>query len=180
MSTSAASTTRVRVSRPLWLTVLATFSLLLSIVTTIPQFYYVLYYFHVVVASPHANLLGQVWYWYGTHVDTGALSTDSGTMAGALEDSFMLGPLYFVTAIGLFQRRRWVLQVGLITGAMIGYAILYFVLIYTLDHLRSVTDILTFWLTTSPYIAYPVWLIAALLTRRTLFQGSLPTQIAES
>lgn len=172
MQTRVTARPRTTMQRPYWLTILAGLSLLLSIVTTIPQFYYVLYYTHLVVASPHANFLGQIWYWYGTHVDTGALSTDSGTMAGALEDAFILGPLYFVTALGLWRRRPWVIPVGLITGAMIGYAILYFVLTYTLDHLRSVTDLLTFWLSILPYLVYPIWLIAALLTRRSLFPSS--------
>ena len=48
--------------RPLWLSVLAGFSLLLGMVTTIPQFYYVLFGLHVVPIGPHTNLLGDVWY----------------------------------------------------------------------------------------------------------------------
>lgn len=160
--------------RPVWLSVLAVFSLLLAIVTAIPQFYYVLYYFHLVTTGPGSNLLGQVWGWYGANVDHGALVRDSGTQAGAVEDAFMLGPLYFFTAVGLWRRRSWVIPVGLITGGMILYAILYFILIYTFDHLSSVTDVLTFWVTTMPYLAYPIWLLATVLTRRTLFTATAP------
>lgn len=50
--------------RPLWLSILAGFSLLLGIVTTIPQFYYVLFALHLVTIGPNSNLLGQVWYSY--------------------------------------------------------------------------------------------------------------------
>ena len=50
--------------RPLWLSILAFFSLLLGIVTTIPQFYYVLFALHLVTIGPNSNLLGQVWYSY--------------------------------------------------------------------------------------------------------------------
>lgn len=46
--------------RPLWLSILAGFSLLLGIVTAIPQFYYVLFALHLVSIGPHSNLLGQV------------------------------------------------------------------------------------------------------------------------
>lgn len=167
-SNTATSSTK----RPVWLSVLAGFSLLLAIVTAIPQLYYVLYYFHLVTTGPGSNILGQVWGWYGANVDHGALVRDSGTQAGAVEDAFMLGPLYFVTAIGLWRRRPWVIPVGLITGAMILYAILYFILVYTFSNLSSVTDLLTFWVTTMPYLAYPIWLLATLLTRRTLFTAS--------
>lgn len=45
--------------RPLWLSILAGFSLLLGIVTAIPQFYYVLFALHLVTIGPNSNLLGQ-------------------------------------------------------------------------------------------------------------------------
>src|SRR5579883_2550669 len=89
-SSVATQTATAQRNRPIWLGILAVLYMLLGIVTAIPQFYYVLYYANLVTASPHANLLGQIWYWYATNVDTGALSRDSGTMAGALEDAFML------------------------------------------------------------------------------------------
>jgi len=163
------STATTQGKRPIWLSILAVLYMLLGIVTAIPQLYYVFYYAHLVTASPHANLLGQVWYWYGTNVDTGALSLDSGTMTGALEDAFMLGPLYFITGLGLWQLRSWVRLVGIFTAGGALYAILYFILTYTLDHLASVTDVVTFWATTLPYLALPIWLLVTLLTRKDLF-----------
>ena len=158
--------------RPIWLSILAILYLVLGIVTAIPQLYYVFLYAHLVTASPHANLLGQIWYWYGTSVDTGALSRDSGTMAGALEDAFFLGPLYIASGIGLWGRQAWVRAVGFITAGGGFYAILYFVLTYTLDNATSVKDVLFFWVTVLPYMALPVWLAAALLTRKSLFAAS--------
>jgi hypothetical protein len=163
---TAAPTVR---QRPIWLSILAVLYVLLGIVTGIPQLYYIFYYAGLVTASPHANILGQIWYWYGTQVDTGALSRDSGTMAGALLDAFFLAPLYVASGIGLWGRRTWARPVGLITGGGALYAILYFILTYSLDHLRSVTDLLTFWATTLPYLALPVWLLTTLLVRRDLF-----------
>ncbi len=41
--------------RPLWLSILAGFSLLLGIVTTIPQFYYVLFALHLSPSDPTAT-----------------------------------------------------------------------------------------------------------------------------
>lgn len=174
MATSANTVTPVASATkfPIWLGVLATLYLLLGIVTAIPQLYYVFYYANLVQASPHANILGQIWYWYGTQVDTGALSKDSGTMAGALEDAFFLGPLYLATGIGLWRRFSWVRPVGFITAGGGFYAILYFVLTYTLDHLSSVRDLISFWLPLIPYMALPVWLTVVLLTRRSLFTAS--------
>ena len=155
--------------RPVWLGILAMLYIILGVVTLIPQGYYILFYAHLVTASPHANLLGQVWYWYGTQIDTGALSTDSGTVTGAVEDAFLLGPLYIACGIGLWQRRAWVFPVGMITGGGALYAILYFILTYSFDHLSSVTGLLVFWVTTLPYLALPIWLLSTLLTRRALF-----------
>ena len=82
----------------------------------------------------------------------------------------MLSPLYLVTGIGLLRRRPWVVTVGLITGAMIFYAILYFIFSGTLAQ-RSVdtTGIVTTLLSAVPYLAYPLWLIPTLLLRRSLF-----------
>ncbi len=158
--------------RPVWLGILAALYFLLGVVTFLPQLYYVFYYAGLVTASPHANVLGQVWYWYGTTVDTSALSKDSGTMAGALEDAFLLGPLYLATGVGLWLRSGWVRAVGFITAGGGFYAIMYFILTYTLDHAASVMAVLTFWVTLIPYVALPVWLTVALLTRRTLFTPS--------
>ena len=97
----------------------------------------------------------------------------SGWLAGAIEDAFMLGSLYLVTGIGLLRRRSWVVPVGLITGAMIFYADLYFVLSGTLSQ-RTVdaTSIVTTLLSAVPYLAYPLWLIPTLLVRRSLFAGT--------
>jgi hypothetical protein len=159
----------IQPKRPIWLAILAALYVLLGVVTAIPQLYYIFYYANLVTASPHANLLGQIWYWYGTQVDTGALSKDSGTMAGALLDAFFLGPLYIVTGIGLWGLRAWVRQVGLLTAGGAFYAILYFIFTYTLDHLHSVTNLLVFWATTLPYLALPIWLLATLLAGRDLF-----------
>ena len=167
MATSASVSAQTR--RPIWLSILAVLYVLLGVVTTIPQLYYVLYYAGLVTASAHANVLGQIWYWYGTQVDMGALSRDSGTMAGALLDAFFLGPLYIASGIGLWGRRPWLRQVGLITGGGALYAILYFIFVYTLDNLHSVTNLLTFWATTLPYLALPVWLLTTILRRRDLF-----------
>lgn len=168
-SASVTAVPATQPKRPIWLAILAVLYVLLGIVTAIPQLYYVFYYANLVAASPHANLLGQVWYWYGTQVDTGALSKDSGTMAGALLDAFFLGPLYIASGIGLWGRRPWVRQVGLLTAGGALYAILYFIFVYSLDNLHSVTNLLTFWATTLPYLALPVWLLTTLLVRRDLF-----------
>ncbi len=50
------------------------------------------------------------------------------------------------------------------------YAQLYFLLSYTLDHLRTVSDLVSFWLTLLPYMIYPVWLLVTLLTRPAFFR----------
>src|SRR5579863_315949 len=113
---------------PFWLYILAGFSLLLGIVTAIPQFYYVLFALHLVTIGPHSNPLGQVWFWYILNGDNSYQKVDPGILAGAIEDAFLLGPLYFATGIGLLSHRRWVIPVGLCTGAMIFYAIVGFFL----------------------------------------------------
>jgi hypothetical protein len=171
-STQIASPPRERptvVRRPWWLVVLAAFSLILGIVTAIPQFYYVLFALHLVTIGPHSNPLGQVWFWYILNGDNSYQKVDPGILAGAIEDAFLLGPLYLTTGIGLLARRRWVIPVGLMTGAMIFYAIVGFFLGDIFAGLPSVTNGPSYWLSNLPYLIYPLWLIPALLTRRALF-----------
>jgi len=48
--------------RLLWLSILAGLSLLLGLITTLPQFYWVLFALHLVTIGPNSNLLGQIWY----------------------------------------------------------------------------------------------------------------------
>jgi hypothetical protein len=155
--------------RPLWLSILACFSLLLGIVTTIPQFYYVLFGLHLVPIGPNTNPLGEVWYSYILNGDNSYLKVDSGILAGAVEDAFLLGPLYIATGVGLWLRRPWVIPVGLITGAMIFYAIVGFFLGDIFAGLPSVTNSLSYWASNLPYLAYPLWLVPVLLFRRSLF-----------
>lgn len=157
------------IRRPVWLTILAGFSLLLGIVTTIPQFYYVLFALHLVTIGPNSNLLGQVWYSYILNGDNSYLKVDPGILAGAVEDAFLLGPLYIVTGIGLWQRRSWVIPAGLITGAMIFYAIVGFFLGDIFAGLPSVTNDVSYWASNLPYLVYPLWLVPVLLFRRSLF-----------
>ncbi len=157
--------------RPLWLSILAGFSLLLGIITTIPQFYYVLFALHLVSIGPSSNVLGQIWYSYILNGDNSYLKVDPGILAGAVEDAFLLGPLYFVTGIGLWLRRSWVIPVGLITGAMIFYAIVGFFLGDIFAGLPSVTNAVSYWASNLPYLLYPLWLVPALLFRRSLFLG---------
>ncbi len=160
--------------RPLWLSILACFSLLLGIVTTIPQFYYVLFALHLVTIGPTSNLLGQVWYSYILNGDSRYLQVDAGVLAGAVEDAFLLGPLYVATGLGLWLRRPWVIPVGLITGAMILYAIIGFFLGDIFAGLPSVTNDVSYWASNLPYLLYPLWLIPVLLFRRSLFAGKEP------
>jgi hypothetical protein len=157
--------------RPLWLSILACYSLLLGIITTIPQFYYVLFSFHLVTIGPNSNPLGQIWYTYILNGDNSYQKVDPGTLAGAVEDAFMLGPLYIATGVGLWLRRPWVIPVGLITGAMIFYAIIGFFLGDIFAGLSSVTNDVSFWASNLPYLIYPLWLIPVLLFRRSLFVG---------
>jgi hypothetical protein len=171
-STELAAPARDRLSegrRPWWLVALALYSFLLSLVTAIPQFYYVLYALHLVTIGPHSNPLGQIWYWYNFNGDNNYVKIDSGLLAGAVEDAFLLGPLYFVTGIGLLARRRWVVPVGLMTGAMLFYGTLQLYVGYFFSGFSTLTNAVTFWLTLLPYFIYPFLLIAALLTRGALF-----------
>src|SRR5262249_26598152 len=95
---------------------------------------------------------------------------DARMPAGAIEDAFMLGPLYLVTGIGLLRRRSWVVPVGLVTGAMIFYADLYFIFSGTLaQHTADTTSIVPTLLSAIPYLAYPLWLVPTLLLRRAQF-----------
>ncbi len=155
--------------RPRWLSILAGFSLLLGIVTTIPQFYYVLFALHLVTIGPNSNLLGQVWYAYILNGDNSYQKVDPGILAGAVEDAFLLGPLYIATGVGLWLRKSWVVPVGLMTGAMIFYAIVGFFLGDIFAGLPSVTNSVSYWASNLPYLLYPLWLIPVLLFRRSLF-----------
>ncbi len=155
--------------RLLWLAILACFSLLLGIVTAIPQFYYVLFALHLVTIGPNSNLLGQVWYSYILNGDNSYQKVDPGILAGAVEDAFLLGPLYLATGIGLWLRRPWVIPVGLITGAMIFYAIVGFFLGDIFAGLPSVTNDVSYWVSNLPYLLYPLWLVPVLLFRYSLF-----------
>jgi hypothetical protein len=154
---------------PSWLYVLAGFSLLLGIVTAIPQFYYVLFALHWVSIGPNSNPLGQVWFWYILNGDNSYHKVDPGILAGAIEDAFLLGPLYVATGIGLLTRQRWVIPVGLCTGAMIFYAIVGFFLGDIFSGLNTVTNGVSYWASNLPYLIYPLWLIPTLLLRRSLF-----------
>jgi EXPERA (EXPanded EBP superfamily) len=154
-----------------WLFILAGFSLLLGIITTIPQLYYVLFSMNSQAFSigPNSNLLGQIWYWYILTGDNSYRKMDPGILAGAIEDAFLLGPLYTATGIGLLRRHAWVVPVGLLTGAMIFYAIVGFFLNDIFSGLNTVTNDLSFWASNLPYLIYPLWLIPTLLLRRSLF-----------
>ena len=101
-----------------WYTFLAVYSFILAIITALPQFYYVLFALHWTPIGPNTNPLGEVWYWYILSGDNSYLHVDPGILAGAVEDAFLLGPLYFATGLGLARRRTWVYPVGLITGAI--------------------------------------------------------------
>jgi hypothetical protein len=65
---------------------------------------------------------------------------DPGFLAGAVEDVFLLGPLYIATGVGLWLRRPWVVPVGLMTGATIFYAIIGLVLSDVFAGLPTVTN----------------------------------------
>lgn len=161
-----------QVVRPLAITILAGFSLLLGIVTAIPQLYYVLFAINqqVFPIGPNAsNPLGQVWYWYILNGDNTYRHVNPGVLAGAVEDAFLLGPLYLATGIGLLRRGAWVVPVGLMTGAMIFYAILQFFLGDIFAGLPTVTNSVSYWATNLPYLLYPLWLIPTLLARRAIF-----------
>jgi hypothetical protein len=164
-----ASATTQRTKRPWWLSVLSVYSLLLGVITGIPQFYYVLFAAGLVTIGPHSNPLGQVWYWYILSGDNTYQKVDPGVLAGAIEDAFMLGPLYFVTGIGLWRQSRWVVPVGLIAGAMILYAVIGFFLSDIFAGLPTVTNGVSYWASNLPYLIYPLWLLPTLLFHRSLF-----------
>ncbi|HEX6819985.1 MAG TPA: hypothetical protein VF120_16540 [Ktedonobacterales bacterium] len=169
IETETSAATALKAKRARSLDVLAGFSLLLGIVTAIPQFYYVLFGLHLVPIGPNTNPLGEIWYSYILVGDNSYLKVDPGIFAGAIEDAFLLGPLYLATGIGLLGRRAWVIPVGLMTGAMIFYAIVQFFLGDILGGLTSVTNPWSYWLSNLPYLAYPLWLIPTLLLRRVQF-----------
>jgi hypothetical protein len=149
--------------------------LLLGLVSEIPQLYYVLYRLHLVTIGPHSKLLGQVWYWYNSSGESGFTGKiDPGLYAGAVEDAFMLAPLYLATSIGLIWRRRWVIPVGLIGGAMLFYGTAQTYVGDAFQDFSHVQSQLTYWLSLLPYIVYPLWLIPALLIRHELFEGRHP------
>ncbi len=91
------------------ITILAVYSLLLALVTGIPQLYYVLFALnrHAFPIAPDANPLGAVWYNYilGGH-QSGYLSVESGWLAGAIEDAFMLARCTSSPASGCFGAVR--------------------------------------------------------------------------
>jgi hypothetical protein len=158
-------------TRPLLL--LAGYSLLIGVVTGIPQLYYLLFALNrgAFPIGPNANVLGALWYNYilGGH-QGGYLQVDAGVLTGALEDVFMLTPLYLATGLGLLRLHPWVYSVGLITGAMGLYAILYFFLSDILaQNSFDAADLIATTLSAVPYFAYDVWLLATLLTGRSLF-----------
>lgn len=182
-SAGTATPSAASARRPIWLTVLAVYSVLLGLITFIPQLYYVLFAIdrHLFPIGPHSNPLGEVWYNYilGGH-QGGYLEVDAGTLAGGIEDAFMMGPLYLVTGLGLLRRRPWVVPVGLVTGAMIWYAILYFILSGTLGAHADTTDIVTTLVSSVPYLIYPLWLVPVLLARRSLFVARPTSQDIET
>ena len=155
-----------RPTRTFWYGFLAIYSFVLAIITAIPQFYYVLFALHLVAIGPQANPLGEVWYWYILSGDNSYQHVDPGILAGAVEDAFLLGPLYFATGVGLWQGRRWVYPVGLITGAMILYAIIGFFLGDIFAGLNTVTNGVSYWASNLPYLIYPILLLATLLMGR--------------
>src|SRR5258708_12833336 len=116
-----ATTTEAQTKRPLSLSILAGYSWVLGIITGIPQLYYVLYALHLVTIGPHSNFLGYIWYAYILNGDNSYLHVDPGTPAGAIEDAFLLGPLYFTTGLGPCCRSPWALYVGLMTGPLLFY-----------------------------------------------------------
>ena len=169
MSSDATSQATRPTSGRGWLIFLAVYSLILAVITAIPQFYYVLFAMRLVAIGPHTNPLGEVWYWYILSGDNSYQHVDPGILAGAIEDAFLLGPLYFATGLGLARNRRWVYPVGLMTGAMILYAIIGFFLSDIFGGLITVTNGVSFWATNLPYLVYPILLLATLLPRGRRF-----------
>jgi hypothetical protein len=138
----------------------------------IPELYYVLFGFHLVLIGPHTNPLGEVWYWYNYNGESGHLKPDQGALDCSFNGAFMMGPLYIVTTIGLILRRAWVVPVGLVTGGAISYAIIYFVAGDFHTGLPSVTNVAPYSLTSLPYLVYPFWLVPVLWVRRFLFASA--------
>jgi hypothetical protein len=168
---AASAPTVLAFKRPLVVTIIAGYSLLLGVVTFIPQLYYVLFAINrdVFPIGPNANFLGALWYNYilGGH-QGGYLTVDPGALAGALEDVFLLGPLYISTGIGLLRLSRWAYPVGLLTGAMGLYSILYFFLSGVIGQ-HDTTDLVTTVPSSVPYLAYDIVLLVLVLTRKSLF-----------
>jgi hypothetical protein len=104
----------------------------------------------------HSNPLGEVWYWYIVSGDNTYSKVGPGVLAGAVEDTFLLGPLYLATGVGLLKRSAWAVPVGVITGAMIVYAIVGFFLGDICAGLPTVTNSASYWATNLPYLAYPL------------------------
>lgn len=171
MAATADAPTIAPVRRSLSILVLTVFSFVLAIITGIPQCYYVLSALRLVHIGPDSDPLGQIWYWYILNGEAGYDKIDPGLLAGAVLDSLVLVPLYFTTGLGLARRRTWAVPVGLITGAMIFYAILYFFLNDIFGGLNSVTDALVYWSTSILYLIYPIWLVLTLLRQRDQFSG---------
>jgi hypothetical protein len=169
VNVSGRTTAGTSPKRSVAITVLGGYSLLLAVVTGIPQLYYVLFALGAVSIGPHSNPLGEVWYWYILNGDNTYNKVDPGVLAGAVEDAFLLGPLYLSTGIGLLRRSTWAIPVGLITSAMIFYAIVGFFLSDVFAGLPTVTNGVSYWASNLPYLAYPLWLIPTLLLRREMF-----------
>ncbi len=164
---------------PVWITGLAAYSIALGLITFIPQLYYVVYALqpHLFPIGPNTNPLGEVWFSYILHGHQGGyLEVDAGTLAGAIEDTFLMGPLYIVTGMGLLRRSSWVVPVGIATGSMIFYAILFFFLSGIFGKHADPASIETVVASTVPYLIYPLWLIPTLLVRRALFVRARPTE----
>jgi hypothetical protein len=157
--------------RPFWITILAGVAFLLFVITGPEQFYYVLYGInpHVFGIGPHTNFFGELWYSYVLSGDSSYTHLDPGLLTGAIEDAFMLAPLYLATGIGLLLRSPWVVPVGLLTAGMVWYAILYFILTTVFSDQGQITNAFTFWVPLIPYVAYPIWLAWAVIFRRSLF-----------
>jgi hypothetical protein len=166
--------------RPWWIIALAVFSFLLFLVTEPPQFYYVLYELGLVPIGPHTNPLGEVWYWYSVHGDNNLLGYHAGNFGGALEDSFLLDPLYFATGIGLLVRRRWTVPVGLMGAAMLFYGTAQTFVPDALGGFSNVPNLFNYWLSLLPYIVYPLWLIPTLLVRGAYFNAGAAAQPSAS
>ncbi|HKW20226.1 MAG TPA: hypothetical protein VJO13_02535, partial [Ktedonobacterales bacterium] len=63
--------------------------------------------------------------------------------------------------------------VGLITGAMILYAIIGFFLGDIFAGLNTVTNGVSYWVSNLPYLVYPLLLLATLIASRRHFTGKV-------